>query len=195
MKKLLFVLSFFLLICACGKGSEGDSSLSSEVIIEDSVLNPEIVEVYLSDALNDSRKYCLDIIGSKTNADVNKGLQVHSCYSYQGEISIDQGFDKASIDDNEFYIPFFNVCMQAVKIEKLSSLELKNCDKNQKQKFIFQNDGKIQPLGNLNLCLTASGNFREGGGGNPVHLIRDLSLQVCDDKFSSRQKWSFRKIN
>ncbi len=167
----------------------------SEVIIEDSVLKPEIVEVYLLDALNDSRKYCLDIIGYKTNADINKGLQVHSCYSYQGKISVDQGFDKSRIDDNEFYIPLFKVCMEAVKIEKSSRLELKNCDKNQKQEFIFQNDGKIQPLSNLNLCLTASENFREGGGGNPVHLIRDLSLQICDDTFSSRQKWSFRKIN
>ena len=167
----------------------------SEVIIEDSVLKSEIVEVYLLDALNDSRKYCLDIIGYKTNADINKGLQVHSCYSYQGEISVDQGFDKSRIDDNEFYIPLFKACMEAVKIEKSSRLELKNCDKNQKQEFIFQNDGKIQPLSNLNLCLTASENFREGGGGNPVHLIRDLSLQICDDTFSSRQKWSFRKIN
>ena len=167
----------------------------SEVIIEDSVLKPEIVEVYLLDALNDSRKYCLDIIGYKTNADINKGLQVHSCYSYQGKISVDQGFDKSRIDDNEFYIPLFKVCMEAVRIEKSSRLELKNCDKNQKQEFIFQNDGKIQPLSNLNLCLTASENFREGGGGNPVHLIRDLSLQICDDTFSSRQKWSFRKIN
>jgi hypothetical protein len=167
----------------------------SEVIIEDSVLKSEIVEIYLLDALNDSRKYCLDIIGYKTNADINKGLQVHSCYSYQGEISVDQGFDKSRIDDNEFYIPLFKACMEAVKIEKSSRLELKNCDKNQKQEFIFQNDGKIQPLSNLNLCLTASENFREGGGGNPVHLIRDLSLQICDDTFSSRQKWSFRKIN
>jgi hypothetical protein len=167
----------------------------SEVIIEDSVLKSEIVEIYLLDPLNDSRKYCLDIIGYKTNADINKGLQVHSCYSYQGKISVDQGFDKSRIDDNEFYIPLFKVCMEAVKIEKSSRLELKNCDKNQKQEFIFQNDGKIQPLSNLNLCLTASENFREGGGGNPVHLIRDLSLQICDDTFSSRQKWSFRKIN
>ena len=167
----------------------------SEVIIEDSVLKSEIVEIYLLDPLNDSRKYCLDIIGYKTNADINKGLQVHSCYSYQGKISVDQGFDKSRIDDNEFYIPLFKACMEAVKIEKSSRLELKNCDKNQKQEFIFQNDGKIQPLSNLNLCLTASENFREGGGGNPVHLIRDLSLQICDDTFSSRQKWSFRKIN
>ena len=186
MKILLIFSALFSFLISCNS--------QSEVIIEDSVLKPEIVEVYLLDALNDSRKYCLDIIGSKTNADVNKGLQVHSCYSYQGEISVDQGFDKSRIDDNEFYIPLFKACMEAVKIEKSSRLELKNCDKNQKQEFIFQNDGKIQPLSNLNLCLTASENFREGGGGNPVHLIRDLSLQICDDTFSSRQKWSFRKI-
>ena len=186
--KIFLVLSaLFSFLISCNS--------QSEVIIEDSVLKPEIVEVYLLDALNDSRKYCLDIIGYKTNADVNKGLQVHSCYSYQGEISVDQGFDKSRIDDNEFYITLFKACMEAVKIEKSSRLELKNCDKNQKQEFIFQNDGKIQPLSNLNLCLTASENFREGGGGNPVHLIRDLSLQICDDTFSSRQKWSFRKIN
>ena len=186
--KIFLVLSaLFSFLISCNS--------QSEVIIEDSVLKPEIVEVYLLDALNDSRKYCLDIIGYKTNADINKGLQVHSCYSYQGEISVDQGFDKSRIDDNEFYITLFKACMEAVKIEKSSRLELKNCDKNQKQEFIFQNDGKIQPLSNLNLCLTASENFREGGGGNPVHLIRDLSLQICDDTFSSRQKWSFRKIN
>ena len=186
--KIFLVLSaLFSFLISCNS--------QSEVIIEDSVLKPEIVEVYLLDALNDSRKYCLDIIGYKTNADINKGLQVHSCYSYQGEISVDQGFDKSRIDDNEFYITLFKACMEAVKIEKSSRLELKNCDKNQKQEFVFQNDGKIQPLSNLNLCLTASENFREGGGGNPVHLIRDLSLQICDDTFSSRQKWSFRKIN
>lgn len=186
--KIFLVLSgLFSFLISCNS--------QSEVIIEDSVLKPEIVEVYLLDALNDSRKYCLDIIGYKTNADINKGLQVHSCYSYQGEISVDQGFDTSRIDDNEFYITLFKACMEAVKIEKSSRLELKNCDKNQKQEFIFQNDGKIQPLSNLNLCLTASENFREGGGGNPVHLIRDLSLQICDDTFSSRQKWSFRKIN
>ena len=186
--KIFLVLSaLFSFLISCNS--------QSEVIIEDSVLKPEIVEVYLLDALNDSRKYCLDIIGYKTNADINKGLQVHSCYSYQGEISVDQGFDKSRIDDNEFYITLFKACMEAVKIEKSSRLELKNCDKNQKPEFVFQNDGKIQPLSNLNLCLTASENFREGGGGNPVHLIRDLSLQICDDTFSSRQKWSFRKIN
>ena len=36
----------------------------------------------------------INMIGYKTNSDLNKSLQAHSCYSYQGEISVDQSFDK-----------------------------------------------------------------------------------------------------
>ena len=130
--------------------------------------------------------------GYKTNADINKSLQVHSCYSYQGEISVDQGFDITKITDEEFYIRHFKVCMEADKIEQSVSLRLNSCDKNNKQKFILQSDGKIQPKSNLNLCLTVSENFREGGGGNPLHLIRALKLENCNDTLSSRQKWGIR---
>ena len=68
-------------------------------------------------------------------------------------------------------------------------------DKNEKQKFVLQSSGKINPESNLNLCLTVSSISREGGGGNPVHLIRDLSLQTCDESLSSFQKWGTRTIN
>ena len=80
-------------------------------------------------------------------------------------------------------------------IKEGSSLKLSSCNKNDKQKFVLQSDGKIQPKNNLNLCLTVSENYREGGGGNPVHLIRTLTLESCDDAISSRQKWGFRKTN
>ena len=56
---------------------------------EDNVLEPETpldekVEIYLIDELNEKRGYCLDMMGYKLNADINKSLQAHSCYSYQG---------------------------------------------------------------------------------------------------------------
>ena len=54
---------------------------------------PETSEVYLLNNLNDTRGFCIDMTGYKTNADVNKALQTHSCYSYQGSVSVDQGFD------------------------------------------------------------------------------------------------------
>ena len=191
MKKLIFFFNISL-IFSCSTNSEEIETLNE---IETTLLESEIVEVYLLKPLNDSRGYCIDISGSKSNADINNGLQSHTCYSYQGEVSVDQGFDYDKINDNEFYIPFFKVCMEAEKIEKSSRLLLNKCDKNQKQQFVFQADGKIQLLSNLGLCLTVSKNFREGGGGNPVHLIRDLSLQLCEDKLSSQQKWGIRQNN
>ena len=85
--------------------------------------------------------------------------------------------------------------MQAQKIQESSSIDLKACDKNENQKFILQANGEINPESNLNLCLTASKSFREGGGGSPVHLIRDLSLEICDESLISYQKWGTRKSN
>ena len=185
-----FVLAFcFFIILSCSNESESNDSEPS------STNNNGTVEIYLINSLDDSRGYCLDIVGYKENANVNKGLQSHSCYSYQGQISIDQGFDKGKISEKEFYIPHFKVCMEADSIQESSSLEVKTCDKNEKQKFILQTNGKINPESNLNLCLTVSKNSREGGGGTPVHLIRDLSLQICDESLSAYQKWGTRKSN
>ena len=179
MKKLILLLLF---ISCNNQSNENDEP----------ILNQQTVEVYLLNTLNDSRGYCIDMKGYKTNADINNSLQAHSCYSYQGEVSVDQGFDISKITNEEFYIRHFKVCMEAEKIEESSALNLNTCDKNNKQKFILQSDGKIQPKENLNLCLTVSENFSEGGGGSPVHLIRALSLENCSDALSSYQKWGIR---
>ena len=184
----LIILSSLIFLISCDNESQENEDLPPIVI-------PETVEVYLLNTLNDSRGFCIDMMGYKTDADINKSLQAHSCYSYQGEVSVDQGFDKGKINNDEFYIRHFKVCMEAEDIKEGSSLKLSSCNKNDKQKFVLQSDGKIQPKNNLNLCLTVSENYREGGGGNPVHLIRTLTLESCDDAISSRQKWGFRKTN
>ena len=156
---------------------------------------PKTAEVYLLNNLNDTRGFCIDMTGYKTNADINKALQTHSCYSYQGSVSVDQGFDVSKISNGEFSLPFFNVCMEIENAEPSSGLILRGCDKNPKQQFVFEDDGKIKPVNDLGLCLTASGDYREGGGGSPVHLIRDLSLSACDESLSTRQSWGFRSSN
>ncbi len=155
----------------------------------------ETVEVYLLNNLNDTRGFCIDMTGYKTNADVNKALQTHSCYSYQGSVSVDQGFDVSKISNGEFSLPFFNVCMEVENVGSSSGLILRECDNNPKQQFVFEDDGKIKPVNDLGLCLTASGDYREGGGGSPVHLIRDLSMSACDESLSTRQSWGFRSSN
>ena len=191
MVKVLPVLfSFLIFLSSCDKQSEVD------VVDLDEVSGyPETAEIYLLNNLNDTRGYCIDMTGYKTNADVNKALQVHSCYSYQGSVSVDQGFDVSKISNGEFNLPFFNVCMEADSAESSSGLILRGCDKSPKQQFVFEDDGKIKPVNDPGLCLTASDDYREGGGGSPVHLIRDLSLTACDASFSSRQSWGVRSSN
>ena len=191
-KYFYFSILFFslVLLTSCNKQSEADVEEPDE-----ETAYPETAEVYLLNNLNDTRGFCVDMTGYKTNADVNKALQAHSCYSYQGSVSVDQGFDFSKISNGEFSLPFFNVCMEVENADSSSGLILRGCDKNPKQQFVFEGDGKIKPVGNLSLCLTASDDYREGGGGSPVHLIRDLSISACDDSFSTRQRWGFRSSN
>ena len=190
MKVLPVLLSSLIFLSSCDKQSEVDVVDSSE---ERGFA--ETVEVYLLNNLNDTRGFCIDMTGYKTNADVNKALQTHSCYSYQGSVSVDQGFDVSKISTGEFSLPFFNVCMEVENTESSSGLILRVCDNNPKQQFVFEDDGKIKPVNDLSLCLTASGDYREGGGGSPVHLIRDLSMSACDESLSTRQSWGFRSSN
>ena len=61
------------------------------------------------------------------------------------------------------------------------------------QKFILNDDGKIYLEGNKNLCLTISQEkSSEGGGGTPVHLIRNISMENCDESLSLYQAWDKR---
>ena len=111
MKYILFIS---LLLISCSKNSESNSSNENETLAsETEQVSNDYYEIYLLEQLNENRGYCIDIIGSKLNADPDNGLQAHTCYSYQGEVSVDQGFDNVKIDEDEFYMPFFDVCMEA----------------------------------------------------------------------------------
>ena len=88
-----------------------------------------MVEVYLIDRLDEERGYCIDIRGYKHRAKVNRGLQAHTCYSYQGGVAVDQGFDRSKIIKSEYFMPKFLVCMTANVLQKNSQLTLSKCEK------------------------------------------------------------------
>ena len=152
------------------------------------------VEVYLLDQLDDSRGFCIDVRGHKFKAQINKGLQAHTCYSYQGEISPDQGFSSLKLTKNQFILPSFNVCMEASSLTQSANLRLRKCDRNKLQNFEWSYDNKILLIGNKKLCLTvAQGQSKKGGGGSPVHLMRNLSLELCTESLNPFQVWGVRK--
>ena len=175
MKKLLGILVLSLLLIT---SSQADDN----------------VEIYLLKQLDDTRGFCIDIRGHKLKAKIDKGLQAHTCYSYQGKISPDQGFDSLKLTKNQFFLPSFNVCMEASSLKASSNLKLGKCDRNKLQNFEWSNKDEIRLISNRKLCLTVDqGQSKKGGGGTPVHLMRNLSLELCNKSLSSYQAWSVRK--
>ena len=152
------------------------------------------VEIYLLNQLDDPRGFCIDIKGHKLKAQINKGLQAHTCYSYQGKISPDQGFNSRKLTKNQFMLTSFNICMEASSLTPSANLRLRKCDRNKLQNFEWSNENKIHLIGNRKLCLTVDqGQSKKGGGGSPVHLMRNLSLELCTESLNPYQTWSVRK--
>ena len=138
------------------------------------------------------------------DAGLDKPLRAHTCHSEQintlfagdfesGGISSDQGFDVSKISKGEFKLPFYNVCMEVENVGSSSGLVLRECDKNPKQQFVFEDDGKIKQVNDLSLCLTTSADYGwYGGGYKPIYIVRDLFMSACNPAFSERQSWGLR---
>ena len=65
--------------------------------------NVGLVEIKLLDNLDDKRGFCIDIKGHKFKAKIKRGIQVHTCYSYQGKISVDQGLDAKNLNKDKYF--------------------------------------------------------------------------------------------
>lgn len=149
------------------------------------------IEIRLTSHLDDERGFCIDILGPKKRASVDSGLQAHTCYSYQGEIGIDQAFDEKLVSENTFYISGFDVCMTASAVALGATLGLQACENVAEQKFDFQTDGSIRLVDDTSLCLTVSSSDSiQGGGGTPPHLKRPISMENCDQALAEFQTWS-----
>ena len=153
-----------------------------------------IVEVALIDKLDEPRGYCLDIVGSQRKATPERGLQAHTCYSYQGAIAVDQGFDRELIRKGEFRLPTFRVCMTLQSVKQGSPLALETCDGRTEQTFELNSAGRIAPRSDATLCLTVAGGAGvPGGGGRPTHLIRKLTVERCGAERATYQTWQMRE--
>lgn len=155
-----------------------------------------IVEVMLVDSMDEARGYCLDIAGGKgASAPLDKGLQAHTCYHYTGGILEDQGFDGELISKSQFRIPYFNVCMSVSSLNVGAAITLGQCDDLDTQKFELNPNGQLVAQADPKLCVTVSSSEKkEGRGGSPVHVMRPLSLQPCDDSRKPYQIWSLNRL-
>jgi len=136
---------------------------------------------------------------------LDKPLRAHTCRSEEnitliggeyenGGVSPDQGFDVSKISEGEFNLPFYGVCMEVENVGASSRLVLRKCDKNPKQQFVFEDDGKIKSVNDLSFCLTTSADYSwYGGGYKPIMIVRDLFMSACNPSLSKRQSWGIRR--
>ena len=151
----------------------------------------DLVEIKLLNNLDDKRGFCIDIKGHKFRAKISRGIQAHTCYSYQGEIAVDQGLDANKLKQKQLFFPYFDVCVHPTSSKNPLDLNLLKCDNT--EEFVFSEDNTIRLKNNTNLCLTvAEGNSRKGGGGSPIHLIRNLSMKTCNQQNSVYKTWGIR---
>lgn len=152
----------------------------------------EPVEVYLVDKLDNIQNgYCIDISGGQgAQADPAAGLQGHTCYSPSGEIFVDQGFESDKFADGIFYMPEFDVCMQAAATEAGAALELVTCDGSEAQSFVFSGEGTISPASAPELCVTLGEVTRFGR--SQQNQIKEMTLETCDDILAASKIWSYR---
>ena len=153
----------------------------------------ELVEIYLLDNLDDERGFCIDIKGYKSRAKIERGRQAHTCYSYQGQISVDQGFKKESITNSSFYIRGFSVCMKVKSVHFEHEVILSKCDNMNLDSFMFSENNEIHIKKDKSFCLTVVENsLRTGKGGSPIHKMRDIELLKCNKNINHLQKWGYR---
>ena len=59
--------------------------------------NVGLAEIKLPESLDDKKEFCIDIKGYRLRAKIKRGIQVHTCYSYEGKIAVDQGLDTKNL--------------------------------------------------------------------------------------------------
>ncbi|MBX2808226.1 MAG: RICIN domain-containing protein [Cellvibrionaceae bacterium] len=158
--------------------------------------NDAVVEIMLASDWDEPRGYCLDIAGGQgAKAPLDKGLQAHTCYHYTGGILEDQGFDAALIDQGQFRIAYFDRCMSVSSIAEGAAIALAQCDKSDTQQFTLQANGQLVTQNNPKLCVTVnSTEKKQGRGASPVHVMRPLSLQLCDNASHRYQTWAINAL-
>ena len=163
------------------------------MVVTPRVSSAALVEIVLVDRLDDPRGFCLDVFAHQQSAIPLGGLQAHTCYSYEGQLGVDQAFDGDLISMGEFRVVEFDVCMTAIETQWGSGIALRDCDGGDAQRFELRPDGEIIPRDAPDLCVTTGEWSVPGGGGDPVHLLRRLTIEPCEPGREAFQRWRLRE--
>lgn len=159
-----------------------------------SMASAENVEVYLLDKLDGNlNHYCFDMQGFQQNADLDGFLQTHTCYSYQGQLAVDQTMSTVDIGNGMFHVMEFGVCATLAGTVAGSRIVWAECDGRAEQELNMSDNGQVVPAAAPSMCMTAGPTSWAGGrNGDSPHQIRTMLLQPCSDEALAYQRWGTR---
>ncbi len=153
------------------------------------------VEVKLIAPIEEDRGWCLDLRGGQNNGEPIGGLHGHTCYTYNGRgPTPDQAFVMENVQaKNEFRMVEFNdKCMTLYEPKAGSFISMETCDGRRTQQITMNESGQISPEMMPELCVTMGAVVVPGGGGRPLHIMRDVTFEACDSEINERQFWELR---
>lgn len=160
-----------------------------------SLASAQDVEIYLVNKLDGNlNHYCLDMRGFQDRADVTADIQTHTCYSYQGQLAVDQKMPLSEIENGRIHLESFEVCASINGTSGGSTIGLAECSDDEMQKINLTENGQLIPEAAPTMCFTAgTSSWRGGQDGNSPHQIRTLNLQPCSDEALVYQRWGTRE--
>lgn len=153
-----------------------------------------LAELKLKAPLEEHRGWCVDLFGHLTGGIPAGGFQGHNCFLYDAEQPTeDQGFDSEMfLENGVIRLVHFDICMTLHEPNAGSFVASEPCTGEDIQKFDVKDTGEIVSVAAPDLCLTVGTRIVTGGGGSPIHLIRQLSFENCDSSIAERQQWELR---
>lgn len=152
------------------------------------------VELFLLNKLDGNlNHYCVDMLGFQDRADVTGNLQTHTCYSYQGQLAVDQKMPLEELENGKIHLYNFEVCAQINGTTGGSTVGLAECFDDEMQNIQLMENGNLVPAAAPSMCVTAGVSSWAGGrNGDSPHQIRTLNLQPCSDEALVYQRWGTR---
>ena len=154
----------------------------------------EEVEIYLINKLDGNlNHYCIDMQGFQDNARPEDNLQTHTCYSYQGQLAVDQIIPTEVLENGKIQLVNFDVCAQINGTAGGSTIGLAECSDDETQNIRLLENGNLVPDAAPSMCITAGVSSWAGGrNGDSPHQIRTLNLQPCSQEAFVYQRWGTR---
>jgi len=87
---------------------------------------------------------------------------------------------------------FPELCMTLYEPRAGSFISIETCDDRPTQDFVLNDKGEIISEMVPDLCLTIGDLSLPGGGGRPLHILREATFEKCGSVAAEFQTWELR---